>query len=62
MFWNRGNNKSQEEREVSNQCQAEAEQLYRSGKYHCAEAVCEPAGYRLADICRNFNAFQEIFQ
>jgi len=26
---------------LSRQCQEEAEQLYRSGKYHCAEAVME---------------------
>jgi len=48
MFWNRGITKSLEEHEVSKQCQAEAEQLYRSGKYHCAEAVLEALRRRFA--------------
>ena len=39
---------SLEELEVSKQCQAEAEQLYRSGKYHCAEAVLEAVRRRFA--------------
>ncbi len=43
MFWSKNQKKSDETREVSVQCQAEAEQLYRSGKYHCAEAVLEVA-------------------
>ncbi|MEI6827973.1 MAG: C-GCAxxG-C-C family protein [Desulfuromonadales bacterium] len=33
---------------MSKECQAEAEQLYRSGKYHCAEAVLEAARRRFA--------------
>ncbi|MFZ2948371.1 MAG: C-GCAxxG-C-C family protein [Desulfuromonadaceae bacterium] len=41
MFWNKNRKLSQEELELSKQCQAEAEQLYRAGKYHCAEAVLE---------------------
>lgn len=41
MFWNKSRKPSQEGLELSKQCQAEAEQLYRSGKYHCAEAVLE---------------------
>lgn len=41
MFWNKSKKLSQEELEVSRKCQEEAEQLYRSGKYHCAEAVME---------------------
>ena len=41
MFWNKNRKLSQEGVELSKQCEAEAEQLYRSGKYHCAEAVLE---------------------
>ena len=41
MFWNKNRKLSQEELELSKRCQAEAEELYRSGKYHCAEAVLE---------------------
>ena len=41
MFWNKNNKVSQEGLELSEKCQAEAEELYRSGKYHCAEAVLE---------------------
>lgn len=41
MFWNKKSEVSQEGLELSEKCQAEAEQLYRSGKYHCAEAVLE---------------------
>ncbi|GAC1448458.1 MAG: C-GCAxxG-C-C family protein [Desulfuromonadaceae bacterium] len=41
MFWNKNRKLSQEGLEISSQCQAEAEELYRSGKYHCAEAVLE---------------------
>lgn len=41
MFWNKTNKLPQEAIELSKQCQEEAEQLYRSGKYHCAEAVLE---------------------
>lgn len=41
MFWSKINKLSPEGLELSKQCRAEAEQLYRSGKYHCAEAVLE---------------------
>ncbi len=48
MFWNTTKKISPEELEVSKQCQVEAEQLYRSGKYHCAEAVLEVVRKRFA--------------
>ena len=41
MFWSKKVKQSQEGLALAGQCQAEAEQLYRSGKYHCAEAVLE---------------------
>jgi C_GCAxxG_C_C family probable redox protein len=41
MSWNKHREVSKEGRAASEACQAEAEQLYRSGKYHCAEAVLE---------------------
>jgi C_GCAxxG_C_C family probable redox protein len=41
MFWSKNSKVSQEGIELSKQCQDEAEQLYRSGKYNCAEAVME---------------------
>ncbi|MFZ4856229.1 MAG: C-GCAxxG-C-C family protein [Desulfuromonadaceae bacterium] len=41
MFWNKKKILSQEELDLNSQCQAEAEQLYRSGDYNCAEAVME---------------------
>lgn len=41
MFWNKKKKAPQEEVELSKQCREEAEQLFRSGKYHCAEAVLE---------------------
>ncbi len=41
MFWSKKAKPSIEGLELAGQCQAEAEQLYRSGKYHCAEAVLE---------------------
>lgn len=41
MFWNKNVKLSQEKVEISKLCQTEAEELYRSGKYHCAEAVLE---------------------
>jgi len=41
MFWNKSKKLSQEELALSKHCQSEAEELYRSGKYHCAEAVME---------------------
>ncbi|HXE97032.1 MAG TPA: C-GCAxxG-C-C family protein [Dongiaceae bacterium] len=41
MFFGRKKELSPEGQLVSTQCRAEAEELYRSGKYHCAEAVME---------------------
>ena len=41
MFWRKNSKPSLETLEVSGQCQEEAERLYRTGKYHCAEAVLE---------------------
>jgi C_GCAxxG_C_C family probable redox protein len=41
MFWSKKMKPSLENMALSELCQAEAEQLYRSGKYHCAEAVLE---------------------
>lgn len=41
MFWNKNLKPSLEDQEQAKQCQQEAEALYRSGKYHCAEAVME---------------------
>lgn len=41
MFWSKKAKTSLEGMELAGQCQVEAEQLYRSGKYHCAEAVLE---------------------
>lgn len=41
MFWSKSSTVSPEGLELSEKCQAEGEQLYRSGKYHCAEAVLE---------------------
>ena len=43
MFWNKKKVLSQEELDLNTQCQAEAEQLYRSGNFNCAEAVMETA-------------------
>jgi C_GCAxxG_C_C family probable redox protein len=48
MFWNKKKILSQEELELNSQCQAEAEQMYRSGNYNCAEAVMETARRRFA--------------
>jgi C_GCAxxG_C_C family probable redox protein len=48
MFWNKHKEVSQEGRELSAQCQEEAEQLYRSGKFHCAEAVLETVRRKFA--------------
>ncbi len=48
MFWNKKKILSQEELELNSQCQAEAEQLYRSGDFNCAEAVMETARRRFA--------------
>ena len=41
MFWNKKKQPSLEGMEIAEQCRLEAEALYRSGKYHCAEAVLE---------------------
>ena len=41
MFWSKKAKPSLEGIKLAEQCQAEAEELYRSGKYHCAEAVLE---------------------
>lgn len=39
MLWSKKAKPSLEGKELAEQCQVEAEALYRSGKYHCAEAV-----------------------
>ncbi|QEM69705.1 C_GCAxxG_C_C family protein [Geobacter sp. FeAm09] len=39
MFWSKNKQTAAEGVEVTEQCRSEAEALYRSGKYHCAEAV-----------------------
>lgn len=41
MFWSKKAKPSLEGMELAEQCRLEAEALYRSGKYHCAEAVME---------------------
>ena len=41
MFWFKKKELSSDEMELAEQCRQEAEGLYRSGKYHCAEAVLE---------------------
>jgi C_GCAxxG_C_C family probable redox protein len=41
MFWSKKAKRSLEGLEQAEICQLEAEALYRSGKYHCAEAVLE---------------------
>lgn len=41
MFWMKKKQQSLEVLELAEQCRLEAEALYRSGKYHCAEAVLE---------------------
>jgi C_GCAxxG_C_C family probable redox protein len=41
MFWSKKASPSIEGMELAEICQLEAEALYRSGKYHCAEAVME---------------------
>lgn len=48
MFWNKSKKLSEESLELSKQCQEEAEQLYRSGKFHCAEAVMETVRRKFA--------------
>lgn len=41
MFWSKKTKPTLEGMELAEVCQLEAEVLYRSGKYHCAEAVLE---------------------
>jgi C_GCAxxG_C_C family probable redox protein len=41
MFWSKKARPSLDEIEIATHCRIEAEELYRSGKYHCAEAVME---------------------
>ena len=41
MFWSKKATPSSECLALAEQCRIEAEALYRSGKYHCAEAVLE---------------------
>ena len=41
MFWSKKAKPSLEGMELAELCQIEAEAFYRSGKYHCAEAVLE---------------------
>lgn len=39
MFWFGKKEIASEVKDLAEQCRQEAEELYRSGKYHCAEAV-----------------------
>jgi C_GCAxxG_C_C family probable redox protein len=41
MFWSKNKQPSLQELELAEKCRLEAEELYSSGKYHCAEAVLE---------------------
>lgn len=41
MFWSKKAKSSEASATIAGQCRIEAEELYRSGKYHCAEAVME---------------------
>ncbi len=41
MFWSKKAKPLLEGIKLAEECRAEAEELYRSGKYHCAEAVLE---------------------
>jgi C_GCAxxG_C_C family probable redox protein len=41
VFWSKNKKPSQDGLEMAEKCRREAEELYRSGKYHCAEAVME---------------------
>lgn len=41
MFWSKKPKPSLDGMELAVTCQLEAESMYRSGKYHCAEAVLE---------------------
>ena len=48
MFWSKKAQTAHESTEMSQLCQKEAEALYRSGEYHCAEAVLEAIRKRFA--------------
>lgn len=39
MIWSRKEQSPREEHDLAESCQREAEAYYRSGRYHCAEAV-----------------------
>ena len=41
MFWSKKAQPTSAGMEIAAQCRLEAEELYRSGRYHCAEAVME---------------------
>jgi C_GCAxxG_C_C family probable redox protein len=41
MFWSKKAQPAPEDMPLADQCRQEAEALYRSGDYHCAEAVVE---------------------
>ncbi len=41
MFWQKKKLQSMADPELPGLCRSEAEALYRSGRYHCAEAVLE---------------------
>jgi C_GCAxxG_C_C family probable redox protein len=41
MFWSKKAKPTLDGMELAEQCQLQAEALYRSGNYHCAEAVME---------------------
>ena len=41
MFWSKKAKPSMAGEDIARQCREEAEALYRSGRYHCAEAVME---------------------
>jgi len=41
VFWSKKASRPIESAEAAVKCRIEAEELYRSGKYHCAEAVVE---------------------
>lgn len=49
MFWMKNTQPAPEGIKLAEQCRIEAEELYRSGRYHCAEAV-------LAVIRRHFRS------
>jgi hypothetical protein len=59
MFWSKNAKPSGEGMEVAEQCQMEAEALYRSGTHHCAEAVMELSESTLPQKCRSL--WSELF-